>query len=543
LQGPVAIVGYMGCGKTTLGRILARTLGWEFVDLDRDIEWAEGRSISEIFADSGEEYFRDLEHRVLLTLLESDARNRIISCGGGIVVRTENRLLLNNIATVFVEESIGVLYERTRGTDRPLRGAGSEEFERRYRERLPLYREVADLTVQVQGRSPRRVASEILRRLRDPKTRVQRRGRTGRWGRSSLVSDRIEVPVAPPYQVVIGTELDLPGILYGELEPALGAILTDSNVGPLHAASLKRALEEVGWRVADVIEIPAGESSKSLPVYAEVAGRLARSGMTRDGTLFALGGGVVGDLAGFVAATFMRGIGFVVLPTSLLAMVDSSVGGKVGLDLPEGKNLLGSFFQPRVVVADLTWLETLPARELSCGLAEVIKMGLLSGGGFFADLDRVQAARAADVDALRTLILHSIAFKAQIVAKDELEKGGRAILNYGHTIGHALEAAAEYLLPHGEAVCAGMVAAAHLSRQELGTNLVGLHEDLLRSAGLPLKVPDVEVKKVLSAMGHDKKRRDGDEYSFVLLEDVGRPLWGVPVSEEGVRKAIGAVVD
>jgi 3-dehydroquinate synthase len=358
-----------------------------------------------------------------------------------------------------------------------------------------------------------------------------------------VASGRVEVPLSPPYPVVVDAGLDLARVLSGALEPTVGAILTDSNVGPLHAPSLRRTLEGAGWRVVDVLEIPAGERSKSLTTYAEVAGRLARSGMTRDGTLFALGGGVVGDLGGFVAATFMRGINFVVLPTSLLAMVDSSVGGKVGLDLPEGKNLIGSFFQPRIVAADLRWLETLPAREISCGLAEVVKMGLLSGGDYFAHLGRIVAAREGDPDALQILILASVRFKAQIVAEDELEKGRRAILNYGHTIAHGLEATADYSLPHGEAVSAGMVAAAHLSREKLRADLVALHEDLIHSAGLPLKVPDVEVDKVLSAMSHDKKRRAGDEYRFVLLEEVGRPLWGVPVGEDEARRAIGAVVD
>jgi 3-dehydroquinate synthase len=360
-----------------------------------------------------------------------------------------------------------------------------------------------------------------------------------------VACERVEVPVAPPYPVVVGTGLDLAEVLSEALEPGVGAILTDSNVAPLQAPPLRHALEGAGWRVADVVEVPAGERSKSLVVYAAVVGRLARSGIGRDGTLFALGGGVVGDLGGFVAATFMRGVNFVGLPTSLLAMVDSSVGGKVSLDLPEGKNLVGSFFRPCLVAANLDWLETLPARELSCGLAEVVKMNLLSGEDYFADLDRIEAARARNLDALQTLIMDSIRFKARLVAEDELEKGRRAILNYGHTIGHGLEAAAGYVLPHGEAVSAGMVAAAHLSRETLGTDLVALHEDLLRSAGLPLKVPKVEVERVLSAMGRDKKRRTGDGtevYRFVLLEDVGKPLWGVPVGEEETRRAIGAVV-
>ena len=358
-----------------------------------------------------------------------------------------------------------------------------------------------------------------------------------------MASGRVEVPLTPTYPVVVGAGFDLANVLSGALEPAVGAILTDSNVGPSHGPSLKRTLEEAGWRVADVVEIPAGERSKGVAVYARVAGRLARAGLTRDATLFALGGGVVGDLGGFVAATFMRGINYVALPTSLLAMVDSSVGGKVGLDLPEGKNLLGSFFQPRIVVADLGWLETLPARELSCGLAEVVKMGLLSGGDYFADLDRIEAALQRDLDALRALILHSVRFKASIVAEDELEKGRRAILNYGHTIGHGLEAAAGYTLPHGEAVSAGMVAAAHLSRERLDTDLVGLHEDLLRSAGLPPRVPYVETEKVLSAMSRDKKRRArAEEYRFVLLESVGKPVWDVAVAEDEARRSIEAVV-
>jgi 3-dehydroquinate synthase len=265
--------------------------------------------------------------------------------------------------------------------------------------------------------------------------------------------------------------------------------------------------------------------------------------LTRDGTLFALGGGVVGDLGGFVAATFLRGIGFVALPTSLLAMVDSSVGGKVGVDLPEGKNLLGSFLRPRLVAADLDWLQTLPQRELSGGLAEVVKMGLLSGGEYFDDLDGLGAAVARDLDVLRALILASVRFKARVVAEDELEAGRRAILNYGHTVGHALEAATNYALPHGEAVSAGMVAAAQLARERLGADLVALHEDLLSSAGLPLRVPAVEIENVLAALSRDKKRRTGDaRHRFVLLEGVGRPIWGVPVAEEEARRAIGAVV-
>jgi len=356
---------------------------------------------------------------------------------------------------------------------------------------------------------------------------------------------RVEVPVSPPYPVVLGAGLDLGEVVSGELEPGPAALLTDSGVGPLHAPRVAAALEDAGWRVADVVKVPAGEASKSLATFGEVTARLARAGMTRDGTLFTLGGGMVGDLGGFVAATFMRGIDLVVLPTSLLAMVDSSVGGKVGVDLPEGKNLVGSFVRPRLVAADLGWLETLPEREISCGFAEVIKMGLLCGGRYFEGLEEIEAARDRDTEAMMTLVLDSVRFKTQVVAEDELERGRRAILNYGHTIGHGLEAAAGYALPHGEAVAVGMVAASLLARERLGKDLVALHEDLLSSAGLPTRAPALDPEKVLTAVGRDKKRRTADgqiEHRFVLLEDVGEPVWGVPVGEDEARWAIGAVV-
>jgi 3-dehydroquinate synthase len=355
----------------------------------------------------------------------------------------------------------------------------------------------------------------------------------------------VTVAATTPYEVRVEPALDLSSVVSAALLPGTAVLLTDSDVGPLHAPAVTEALEWAGWTIADIVTVPAGEASKSLSVYEGVVRGLAAAGLPRGGTLFALGGGVVGDLGGFVASSYMRGIDFVQLPTSLLAMVDSSVGGKVGLDLPEGKNLVGAFLQPRLVAANLDWLETLPPREVSHGLAEVLKMGLLAGGEFFEDLVGLAAARAGDKEALQALILHSVRYKAAVVAEDERESGLRAVLNYGHTIGHGLEAAAAYDLPHGEAVAAGMLAAARLSREEFGTDLLELHKDLLRAAGLPLKVPAVDVESVLEAMGRDKKRRSSDragEYRFVLLGDVGHPERDVPVGVAEARRAIGAVL-
>ena len=361
-----------------------------------------------------------------------------------------------------------------------------------------------------------------------------------------MLVETVEVPVARPYPMVVGSGLKLAETFSRSLEPGLCALLTDSTVGFLHAASVREALERAGWQVAGVLEVPAGETSKSLETYAETVRSLAGLGLTRDATLFALGGGVVGDLGGFVAGTYMRGVDLVMLPTSLLAMVDSSVGGKVGVDLPEGKNLVGAFVRPRLIVADLDWLGTLPESELSNGLAETVKMGLLAGGTFFDDLYLVERARTGDPRALLPLVLHSIRFKARVVAQDEMEGGLRAILNYGHTVGHALEAAAGYAVPHGSAVAAGIVAAARLSHERFGTDLTGLHEGLIQAAGLPISVPSVETGRVLQAMGRDKKRTGTDaagEHRFVLLEDVGRPVRGVPVPESEALRAIEAVVE
>ena len=354
------------------------------------------------------------------------------------------------------------------------------------------------------------------------------------------MAGRVEVGVVPSYPVMVGGGIDLVKELSGVLQPGVAAILTDSNVGPLHAENMAGDLREGGWRIAEVVEVAAGEEAKSLSAYEDVLRRVARSGLPRDGTVFALGGGVVGDLGGFVAGTYMRGVNFVALPTSLLAMVDSSVGGKVGLDLPEGKNLVGGFVRPRLVCVDLDWLHTLPGREIPHGLAEVVKMGLLAGGEFYEDLSLLGGARAGDGKALETLVTHSVRFKAGVVAEDELEAGRRAILNYGHTIGHGIEAAAGYGLPHGRAISAGMVAAARLSARKFGEDLVPLHENLLQSAGLPTKLPGMDAEEILAAMHKDKKRRH-NEHRFVLLEDIGRPIWDVPVSEKEIREVIAGI--
>ncbi len=352
----------------------------------------------------------------------------------------------------------------------------------------------------------------------------------------------VNVGLDKTYQVVVGTDLDLATLIGTEHSPGPAIILTDDTVGPLHAATIRKSLESAGWSIVEEISIPTGETSKSFETYTEVIRRIARSNLTRDGALFALGGGVVGDLGGFAAGTYMRGIDLVMLPTSLLAMVDSSVGGKTGLDIPEGKNLVGVFIRPRLVVADLKWLDSLPDPEISHGLAEVIKMGFLAGGDYFSALDSTEAALHRDEDALTDLILRAIHFKSEVVAEDERESGRRAILNYGHTIGHGLEAAADYSLPHGEAIAIGMIAAARLSEARYGANLIDAHHELLTAASLPTSLASVDASRVLQTMSRDKKRRHSADHRFVLLRDVGDPVWDIPVTEEEALRTMETLI-
>jgi len=316
-------------------------------------------------------------------------------------------------------------------------------------------------------------------------------------------------------------------------------LVSDSNVGPLYAAQVCEALPD---RCAvDVYEMPAGESHKTLATAASLYARLAGLGASRDATVVALGGGVVGDVAGFVAATWMRGIRCVQAPTSLLAMVDSSVGGKTAVDLPYGKNLVGAFHQPAAVLIDSGTLATLPARELRAGIAEVVKYAAIGDGLFFARLsDSVESLLARAPAALTDAIETCCRQKAAIVMRDERESGERALLNFGHTFGHALETASDYSLLHGEAVAIGMVCAARLSAR-LGLAAIGDAEQLaslLGRYGLPVAIPgDLDPDALLGHMRLDKKAQSG-RLRLVLWRGIGTAeiVDGVPDAE--IRAAL-----
>ncbi|MEI7807217.1 MAG: 3-dehydroquinate synthase [Verrucomicrobiota bacterium] len=320
------------------------------------------------------------------------------------------------------------------------------------------------------------------------------------------------------------------------------AVITDSNVGKRFAKAALKSLSASGFEPV-LITIPAGEKSKRIAVVEKCYDQLAAHRLERKSFIVALGGGVVGDLAGFVAATYLRGIPFVQVPTTLLAQVDSSVGGKTGVNLKSGKNLVGAFYQPRLVLCDLDTFKTLPKREYISGLAEVVKYGIIYDAVLFAQLERNLAKLLRrDRLTLRDVVARCCEIKAEVVGQDETESGLRAILNFGHTIGHAIENSSGYgKFLHGEAISIGQVAAAKLSQKVLGlpSGDIGRIESLLRRSGLPVKIKlnPTQRKKLFDAMKLDKKV-SGGEVKFVLAEKIGRVKFGCQVPAELLAEAV-----
>jgi 3-dehydroquinate synthase len=320
-------------------------------------------------------------------------------------------------------------------------------------------------------------------------------------------------------------------------------IITDSNVFTLHGGRVQETLRDIDLKV-DMIDFPAGEGSKSVQTCLHIVRRMIDLGTDRTSALIALGGGVVGDITGFIASIYMRGIPYVQVPTTLLAQVDSSIGGKTGIDIPQGKNMLGAFYQPKGVFIDLTFLKTLSPPEFGTGLAEVVKYGIIDDPELLNYLEgEAEAIRNRDVNVLEGIIARSCRIKKGIVEIDEMEKGLRRILNFGHTIGHAIEAEAGYSIPHGNAISIGMVASAILSERlkylpcEERERIVSL----IRTMGLPDRIPkNLSPGGILSRIKRDKKK-EGNTVNFVLLKKIGIPFISGSVPEALVREVVEAL--
>lgn len=333
-----------------------------------------------------------------------------------------------------------------------------------------------------------------------------------------------------------GNLIEFGGILKEELVSERAAVITNDKVWSLHGSALAESFEKAGVAFEKFI-VPDGESAKSLPVAERIYGELIEAGFERDEPIVGFGGGVVGDFAGFIAATYQRGVPLVHVPTTLLSQIDSSIGGKVAVNHPHGKNMIGTFYQPVFVYSDVTVLKTLEIAQLRNGLAEAIKYGFIWADGPLAYIeDNLKGILAADPSVMAPLVDACSKIKAKVVEIDETDRGLRAILNYGHTFGHAIETSSHYAYGHGEAVAIGMNFAARLSSRLglINHDLVERQERLLKKAGLPIRAEHVDIASVIKAMSVDKKRQRGENL-FVLLEGVGVPLVR-PVPEDVIMK-------
>lgn len=317
-------------------------------------------------------------------------------------------------------------------------------------------------------------------------------------------------------------------------------VVTDSNVGPLHGGKLLDGLKSVGLNV-DLIQFPAGEASKNINTALDIVAKLLESGADRNSMLIAFGGGVVGDMVGFIASVFMRSIPYIQIPTTLLAQVDSSIGGKTAIDLPHGKNLLGTFYQPQAVFADLSYLATLPAAEFNNGIAEIIKYGIIDDEKIFRLLEEnMEQIQRKDPALLLKLVESCCRIKKSIVEIDEKEQGLRRILNYGHTLGHALEAQSDFTISHGEGVALGMIAAARISENSgyLESGSRERIENLIKNSGLPCRIPEsLSSEGIISRLKMDKKK-EGDVIHFVLLKKIGMPFVNGGIDDKVIMPVI-----
>lgn len=539
----VVLIGFSGAGKSTVARDLGQRLGWRLIDTDSEIERCDGRGIPDIFRESGESVFRRLERDVLANALrEQDA---VIATGGGAVVNEEvwSELWLGapDTLTVLLEAPAEALHARLvkqqaqdpAGTVRPML-EGDDPLARitvLKAQRDPWYRR-ARIVVPVEGRSVEEITGTIAAAV----------------STDAHHTVTLDVPGGRSLIRIHRGALDQLGEAIAERWPTARRVwvVADEEVARHH---LDRVVQAVGDRV-DVrsLTFPSGEASKSLTGLGAIYDGLLNGGIERSDVVVALGGGVAGDLVGFAAATVLRGVGIVQLPTTLLAMVDSSVGGKTGINHTAGKNLIGAFYQPPVVLIDPMLLDTLPMREFRSGWAEIVKHGLIepstpAGDSGLFDLLSHNAASLADRNSplLTAIIARNVEIKASVVQADEREAGLRAILNFGHTIGHAVEAAG-YELLHGEAVAVGLHGVMRLgvALRRIPESRADAVADALARFGLPTEV-HADIDRIRQLMRSDKKRVSGEQ-QWVVPKSEGGVSIERGVSQSAVDAALDAVI-
>lgn len=507
------LVGPPGAGKSTVGRRLAKALDVDFRDTDEEVERAAGMAVPEIFRTRGEAWFRELEHETVQRMLAE--HHGVVALGGGAVMHPGTREALRGRTVVFLDVDVTQAVIRTGGSAvRPLlAGDPRARFEALMRERRAVYEDMAALTFVTSDRRPREVVAEILDAL----------GPSGAQDTARAAPTRLTVAGTTAYDVVVGRDLD------AEIDALVGPDAT--RVLVIHpptlagrAESLRVALTH-GGRTALRHEVPDAERAKTLDVVAGCWELLGTERFGREDVVVGLGGGATTDMAGFVAASWLRGVRLINVPTTLLAMVDAAVGGKTGINTAAGKNLVGAFYPPAGVVCDLAALATLPPADLRAGLAEVVKCGFIADPEILRLVEADDGAAALDPGSavLRELVERAVAVKARVVGEDLRESGLRETLNYGHTFAHAVERTEEYRWRHGDAVAVGMVFAAELAHAAgiLDAAVVRRHRDVLTLLGLPVAYGGGTWDELADAMASDKKVR-GNALRFVLLQDVGR---------------------
>ena len=509
----IVLAGPPGAGKSAVGRLLAERLDREFVDTDALVERMAGKPVHQIFAEEGELAFRRMEIEACRQVAEP--ANRVIACGGGALLDEGSRNLLEaGGALVGLTGEPETLLARL-GTDgaRPLLAGESPN------ERLRVLLEARKATydsIPVQVDTTALTAEQVADRLVEYPLARRTVRMTARHPR-------------PGYEVILGEGLisNLSTWLeQAELSPPY-VVVSDSNVAPLYEEVTRKSLE------CSFVTVPAGEEHKSQETVSELYGAFMEAGLDRSGTVIALGGGVLLDLAGFAAATYMRGIRWAALPTTLLATVDASLGGKVGINLEGGKNLIGSFHAPSIVLADLTTFTTLPEGGARTGLAEMIKAALIGDADLFTRME------SGPPWISRSWIQRAMEVKLSIVDEDPQERGGRAALNLGHTFAHGLEAASDYSLPHGQAVSVGLVGATRLAiaLDRCQADLLDRVQHVLLRYGLPVSHAGLDTDRILDSMKMDKKRKEGRS-RFVIPVRPGQVETDIEAPEALIREIV-----